>query len=183
LAQTKWVFVEAGAEVLAQDGPRLAAGKVVALDHRDARRRQAEVGRQALDDAGRAVGVGRAEIADDGDAVGHAVGEHGAQFQLQQRLVTELRVGAPRQLLRRERAFGQVLEDQRSRPSALDQRAHHGRRRIRAVTGKTGAATHRQCLHVVSRVPAATLPEPRMDVNACEFHDVRSMFGSLRSPH
>ena len=105
--------------------------------------------------------------------MGQAIGQYRPQFQLQQRLVTGLRVGPPGQLLGRQRAFGQVLKNQCRRAAALDQRAHHWRRRIGAIAGKTRAATHRQSLHVNPSLDGATVPEPPRDVNACAQHASR----------
>jgi hypothetical protein len=96
---------------------------------------------------GGAFRIGGAEVADDDDAVAQAVGQDRPQLLHQQRLVAGGRVAAAGQLLQRQRALGQVLENQRGRAATLDQRAHHRRRHIGAITGKTGAATYCKCLH------------------------------------
>jgi hypothetical protein len=127
--------------VFAQDRPSRFTRQVVAGDNGDARPRQAQLRREPLDHAGGAVRVGRAEVADDGDAVRQAVGQHWPQLQRQARLVAQLGIGPLGQLLLGQGALGQVLVDQGAGAATLDQRAHHARAGVDAVTRKTGAAT------------------------------------------
>jgi hypothetical protein len=120
------------------------AGHVVAVDHRDARPRQAQFTRQCVDAPGRAVRVGGAEVADDADAVLQAGAQHRRQHRVQQGLVAGLGVLPARQLRQRQRAFGQRLEDQHRGPLCGGQRRHHGRRGVGAVAGKAGGAADQQ---------------------------------------
>ncbi len=145
-------LVELAFEALAQQRTAGGVGQVVARHHRDARRAQAELARQRGDAPRRAPRVGGTEVADDDDAVGEAVGEHRPQFEVEQRLVAAFGVGAPGELGGGQRALGEHLEDQRRRPAALDQRAHHRRRRVDAVARETRPASHCQGLHRMLRI-------------------------------
>ena len=118
----------------------LGAAQVVALDHRDARRRQALFCRHARNAGRCAQRIGSAEVAYDGDAMPQTVGQHGAQGEFEQRLEAARRVGPPCQVRQGQRAFGKHLEDQRRRAAAPDQRGHHRARCIHAVAGEAGTA-------------------------------------------
>ena len=132
------------------DGAACIVRQVIAAHHGNARGRQAELLRQALNQAGGALRVGSAEVADDGDAVRQAIGQHRAQLQLEQRLVAQLRVAAFAQVLVGQRALGQVLVNHGRRAAARDQGAHDRQARVHAVPRKPCATTHRQCLHASS---------------------------------
>jgi hypothetical protein len=56
-------------------------------------------------------------------------------------------IRTPREVLQRQRALREVLEDQRRRPAALHERAHHGRGDVHAVTGEAGSAADRYGCH------------------------------------
>ena len=134
--------VDAGrfAEGRAQQRPLLGGAEVVAFDHRDPRRREAELGGEGGDAACRAARIGGAEVADDADAVREAAREHRPQQLVEQRLVAVLGIDAARQLGQREGALGQALEDQERRPAGGDQRVDHRAGRVGAVAGEAGGA-------------------------------------------
>ncbi|GAC1537208.1 MAG: hypothetical protein NVS2B4_17450 [Ramlibacter sp.] len=126
--------IQVSTQVVAQQRPGRLAREIVATHDGDARTRQSQLGGEPLDDQRGAIGIGGAEVAHNGDPMCEAIGQHRAQFLLEQRLVAKLRVGALGQLLGRERALGEILEDQGGRPAARDEGAHHRRPRIRAIT-------------------------------------------------
>ena len=139
--------VKTFAQMRLHDGAACIVRQVIAAQHGNARGRKPELLGQALNQAGGALRVGCAEITDDGDAVRQALGQHGAQLQLEQRLVAQLRVTAFAQVLIGQRALGQVLVNHGRRAAARNQRAHHRQARVHAVSRKPCATTYRQCLH------------------------------------
>jgi hypothetical protein len=124
----------------AKHRPLLGGADVVAFDHGDPRRREAELGRERGDAACRAARVGGAEVADDADAVLEATRQHRPEQLVEQRLVAALGVAAAGELRQREGALGEAFEDEERRAAGGDQRVDHRARGVGAVAGEAGGA-------------------------------------------
>ena len=116
---------------------------VVPLDHGDLQSRQSEFSRHVEHRMSGCQRVGGPHVGDDGDTLCMAGRQYGAHALLEQRVVTQLRVGAAAQLGQGDGAFGQAFEYQRVELAPFGQILG----RVDAVTGITGAGTYAKWLH------------------------------------
>jgi hypothetical protein len=114
------------------------AREIVAVDHRDSRRRQSELACQCRDTQRRPLRIGRAEVADDPDVMREAVGKHRAQERIQLLLIASRRIAPAPQLGQGQRALRECLEHQIGRSAAGDQAANHRCRRVDPIPGEAG---------------------------------------------